>query len=232
LLVKAETIGRHDPTSIPARSLFQGNLTMKRFLAPLAVAALLSTTAVTEQAHAQVSASSFSSGGTAISKASGRGNTRLHASSVATGGGYARSTISGRGTRGGFASGNSRAVSHGGVAISNGRSVANGWGARSHANSRARTVGGYARSDSRAVANGPWADARSNADTRTWGTYGRSSSEAIDDRGYGYAAPAAGGQPTASGLPSGFSGGATASIYQNATPRRVIFRSRTGRRGW
>ena len=46
--------------------------------------------------------------------------------------------MNGSGTNGGFASGNTAASSYGGVAISNGRSVANGWGARSHANTRAK----------------------------------------------------------------------------------------------
>jgi hypothetical protein len=182
---------------------------MKRlnlFSATLALAAFaLAATLTSNTAEAQVTASSFSNGGTAISTAHGRGNTRLNASAVATGGGYARSTMFGSGRNGGFASGNSRAVSHGGVAISNGRSRANGWGARSHSNSVARTVGGFARSDSRAVARGNWANAASDATTRTWGTYGRSSAEAIDDRFQSYPSVT-----PSSGTPGGYP--------QNASP--------------
>ena len=101
---------------------------MKRFTTTFAIVAVLTVTALTNDADAQVSASSYSTGGTAISSASGRGNTRLRSSAVATGGGYARSTMTGSGFNGGFASGSSRAVSHGGVAISNGNSSANGSG--------------------------------------------------------------------------------------------------------
>ena len=90
----------------------------KIILAVTAVAlCLLATTA-----DAQVTASSYSTGGTAISTASGRGNTRLNATSMATGGGYARADMRGSGRNGGFASGNSTAIAAGGVAISNGRS--------------------------------------------------------------------------------------------------------------
>ncbi|QEF96177.1 hypothetical protein Mal15_02040 [Stieleria maiorica] len=203
---------------------------MKRFATTFVIVALTTFAALTgTDANAQVSASSYSTGGTAISSAYGRGNTRLNSSAYASGGGYARSTMTGRGVNGGFASGNSRAVSHGGVAISNGNSSANGWGARSHSNSYARTVGGFARSNSNAVANGNWADARSNAVTRTWGTYGSSSSEAIDNRQTGYPV-----YPTNTpGYTSGnYGGGTSATVYQSSTPRKTIFRSRSVRRGW
>lgn len=204
---------------------------MKRLLTTFAIAAALTATVMTGDADAQVSASSYSTGGTAISSAYGRGNTRLNSSAVATGGGYARSTMTGSGFNGGFASGNSRAVSHGGVAISNGNSSANGWGARSHSNSYARTVGGFARSNSNAVANGNWADARSNAVTRTWGTYGSSSSEAIDNRQNTYQPYNTGyAQPMSNG--SNYRTGTSASAIQNATPRVRVFRSRMTRRGW
>ena len=62
---------------------------------------------VAAEADAQVTASSFSSGGTAISTASGRGNTRLNSTAIATNGGYARADMRGSGRNGGFASGNS-----------------------------------------------------------------------------------------------------------------------------
>nr|WP_236649215.1 hypothetical protein [Rhodopirellula sp. SM50] len=205
---------------------------MKRFTTTFAVVAILATAAFTGNAHAQVSASSYSTGGTAISSAYGRGNTRLNSSAVASGGGYARSTMTGRGVNGGFASGNSRAVSHGGVAISNGNSSANGWGARSHSNSYARTVGGFARSNSNAVANGNWADARSNAVTRTWGTYGSSSSEAIDNRRSSNPGYPVYPTNTPSYTGGNYSSGTTASVYQNSTPRATVFRSRSVRRGW
>lgn len=45
------------------------------------------------EAQAQVSAYSYSTGGTAVSTASGRGNTRLNATAIATNGGYARANM-------------------------------------------------------------------------------------------------------------------------------------------
>ena len=53
--------------------------------------ALAAVALLAADANAQVSASSFSTGGTAISTASGRGNTRLNATSIAVNGGYAPS---------------------------------------------------------------------------------------------------------------------------------------------
>ena len=82
-------------------------------LLTLAVAALC---LLVSEASAQVTASSYSSGGTAVATANGRGNTRLNATAVARNGGYARANMTGRGYNGGFASGNSRAVANGGVA--------------------------------------------------------------------------------------------------------------------
>ncbi len=203
---------------------------MKRLTLAIAAAAAVHFAAAGQTAHAQVTASSFSSGGTAISSAHGRGNTRLHSSAVATGGGYARSTMTGRGVNGGFASGRSSAISHGGVAISNGNSSANGWGARSHSDSRARTFGGFARSDSNAVARGTWANARSRATTRTFGTYGRSSSEAIDDRSPSFV-PSAGYVTPQSFGGSVIGGGTSATIFQNSSPGRSIIRGRIFRGG-
>jgi len=138
---------------------------------------------MTAEAKAQVTARSYSNGGTAISTASGRGNTRLNASSYATNGGYARSDMRGSGRNGGFASGNSTAYANGGVAISQGRSHANGWRARSHADSRAVTHGGFSRSSSTAKALGNWSNARSNSTANSW--FGRSSTSrarAVDNR--------------------------------------------------
>ncbi|WP_235908936.1 hypothetical protein [Roseiconus nitratireducens] len=199
---------------------------MSRLHTLLAAVAVLTTTAICTDAQAQVSASSYSTGGTAISTAHGRGNTRLNSSAVATGGGYARSNITGQGINGGFASGNSRAVSHGGVAISDANSTANGWGARSRSNSYARTVGGFARSDSNAIARGNWADASADATTRTWGTYGSSSSEAIDNR-----VPSYGNQPVYPAVqPTYYSNGA-GTTYNNA-PKSSGFSRRVFRRGW
>ncbi|MCC9604109.1 hypothetical protein LOC67_26445 [Stieleria sp. JC731] len=199
---------------------------MKRFTKLFAAAALLTAMTTATNVDAQVTSSSYSTGGTAISSAYGRGNTRLHSGAMATGGGYARSTMTGDGRNGGFASGRSAAISHGGVAISRGNSSANGWGARSHSTSVARTVGGFSRSDSNAIANGNWANARSNAQTRTWGTYGRSSSEAIDDRGYsnGYV------PNNGSSYSSGYSGGTISSMIQRSTPRSTVIRGRIMRR--
>lgn len=204
---------------------------MKRFATTFAAVAALTIAIISaDDANAQVSASSYSTGGTAISSAYGRGNTRLNSTAVATRGGYARSTMTGSGLNDGYATGNSRAVSHGGVAISNGNSSANGWGARSHSNSYARTVGGYARSNSNAVANGRWANARSNASTRTYYTYGNSSAEAIDNRPNTYQTyGSTNAQPNSN---PGYSSGTTAAVYQNSTPRTFRFRSRTTRRGW
>jgi hypothetical protein len=209
---------------------------MKRFATTFAVVAILTAAIFATDANAQVSASSFSTGGTAISSAYGRGNTRLNSSAVASGGGFARSTLTGSGYNGGFATGSSRAVSHGGVAISNGNSSANGWGARSNSNSYARTIGGYSRSDSNAVANGRWADANSNAATQTYYTYGRSSSEAIDNRQNTYqpyqSYSPTNTQPTYnSGYGSGYKGGTSASVFQSSTPRVMRFSGRVIRRG-
>ncbi|TWU08455.1 hypothetical protein [Stieleria varia] len=152
---------------------------MNRIITTIALAAVCLLTA---EANAQVTASSYSTGGTAISTARGYGNTQLNATAVATQGGYARANMYGQGTNGGFARGNSTAISHGGVAISNGRSIANGWGAQSVANSTARTYQGFARSNSNAVANGYWAQAGADANTSTFQQYGSSSAEAIDNR--------------------------------------------------
>jgi len=153
---------------------------MTRITNTLAIAALcLFATA----AEAQVTASSYSNGGTAVATANGRGNTRLNATAVARNGGYAQANMSGSGTNGGFASGNSRAISNGGVAISNGRSVANGWGARSHVNSSARTNFGVARSNGTAIANGAWSNARANSRANAnWGQSSYSNARAVDNR--------------------------------------------------
>ncbi|WP_233148270.1 hypothetical protein [Rhodopirellula sp. MGV] len=196
-----------------------------KMITKMAVAiALFAGFVVAGSAEAQVTASSFSSGGTAVSSAYGRGRTRLHAGAVATHGGYARSTMTGDGRNGGFASGRSAAISHGGVAISNGNSSANGWAARSHSTSVARTVNGFSRSDSNAIANGNWANARANAQSRTWGTYGRSSAEAVDNRGNS-------GGYYPSGLTTGApSGGIVSSMFQRSTPGKTIFRGRVSRR--
>ncbi len=135
------------------------------------------------EADAQVTASSYSTGGTAISTASGRGNTRLDATAIATDGGYARADMRGSGRNGGFASGSSTAIAAGGVAISKGRSYANGWGARSNADSAAISLGGFARSNSTAIANGNWSNARSNAAAiATYGQYSNSRAKAVDNR--------------------------------------------------
>jgi hypothetical protein len=151
--------------------------------AALAALYLIAGGLISTDAHAQVTANSFSSGGTAVSTASGRGNTRLRADSFATGGGYARSTMRGSGRNGGFASGNSTAIAAGGVAISNGSSHANGWGARSRADSTALSLGGFARSRSTARATGPWANARSGAiSIADQGQFSNTRSTAIDDR--------------------------------------------------
>lgn len=151
--------------------------------AVFAVLCLIAGGLISTDAHAQVTANSFSSGGTAISTASGRGNTRIRANSFATGGGYARSTMRGSGQNGGFATGNSTASAIGGVAISNGSSRANGWGSRSHARSTAITQGGFARSRSNARAIGPWANARSNARSiAAPGQFSNTRSTATDDR--------------------------------------------------
>lgn len=190
---------------------------MKRFITTLAIAAVVTLSVATSEANAQVTASSYSSGGTAISTAHGRGNTRLNSSAVATNGGYARSTMTGSGYNGGFASGNSQAISHGGVAISNGHSSANGWGARSHANSRAYTIGGFSDSNATAAARGNWSNAAANSAANTYYNYGRSSATAIDNRANTY-------QPYQSGNSYGSPsyGGATGMI-QN-TVRTFGFR--------
>lgn len=191
---------------------------MKRFFTSFA-ALTLATLATVSTADAQVTASSSSTGGTAISSARGFGNTRLNSSAHAMNGGYARSTLTGSGVNGGFASGNSRAFSNGGVAISNGNSQANGWGARSHVNSYAGTVGGFARSNGNAIANGNWANATANANTRTWGTYGSSSAEAIDNRpstGYPVVSP---GQPFGAGYATPYSqSGSIGNGFQSMQP--------------
>ena len=208
---------------------------MKRFIQPLVIAIALAAgwLALTQQVHAQVTASSYSTGGTAIATASGRGNTRLNSSAYATGGGYARSNITGRGTNGGFASGNSRAYSNGGVAISNGRSIADGWGARSHVDSTARTVGGFARSNGTAAALGNWSNAAARSGVRTWGTYGDSNATAIDNRRtvqpnvqpqtYG---PASGGSIQSFGTMNRRGGGVTTGMI------RTGVRAFGVRRGW
>ncbi|MCC9658193.1 hypothetical protein [Rhodopirellula halodulae] len=153
---------------------------MSARLIAVAVAAICLFTA---EANAQVTASSYSNGGTAISTASGRGNTRLNARSYATNGGFARADMRGSGRNGGFASGNSSAFANGGVAISNGRSIANGYGARSHANSTARTFGGYSNSSSTAKALGNWANARSDSTANSWfGQSSHSHAKAVDRR--------------------------------------------------
>ena len=141
---------------------------------------------VASNAEAQVSASSFSNGGTAIATARGKGNTRLSANATALNGGYARADMRGSGRNGGFARGSSNAFSNGGVAISRGQSHANGWGAYSNANSNARTYQGFARSNARAVARGTWSNADANAGVSTFRRYGNSSAEAIDNRWNGY----------------------------------------------
>lgn len=151
--------------------------------AALAALCLIAGGLTSTDAHAQVTANSFSSGGTAISTASGRGNTRIRADSFATGGGYARSTMRGSGRNGGFATGNSTAIAAGGVAVSNGSSYANGWGSRSRADSTALSLGGFARSRSTARAMGPWANARSGAmSIAEPGQFSNTRSTATDDR--------------------------------------------------
>ncbi len=202
----------------------------RSFTFSLALAALFATLA--PEADAQVTASSYSNGGTAISSASGRGNTRLNASSYASGGGYARATMTGSGTNGGFASGNSTASSRGGVAISNGRSVANGWGARSHANSRANSFRGFARSDSTAIANGNFAQAGSDSRANAFYNYSRSNARAVDNQSYygqpysssGMSSPSSSGTqytnfgPGSGGAPAAnISGGSPANLG-NASP--------------
>ena len=147
------------------------------------VIALATVCLASVEAEAQVTASSFSSGGTAISTARGRGNTRLNATAIASEGGYARADMRGSGRNGGFASGNSTAIGVGGVAISKGRSHANGWGARSHADSAALSMGGFSRSKSTAIANGSWSNAASDSiSIADYGQYSSSSSKAIDNR--------------------------------------------------
>ena len=147
------------------------------------ILALAAFSLVAVETEAQVTASSFSSGGTAISTARGRGNTRLNATAVAAEGGYARADMRGSGRNGGFASGNSNAVAIGGVAVSKGRSHANGWGARSHANSTALSLGGFARSKGTAIANGNWSNARADAiSTADYGQYSSSKARAVDNR--------------------------------------------------
>ncbi len=154
---------------------------MTRFTTTFAAVALCLFAATA--ADAQVTARSYSNGGTAVATANGRGNTRLNATAVARNGGFARADMNGRGVNGGFASGNSSAVANGGVAISNGRSIANGWGARSHADSVARSNFGFSRSDSTAIARGNWSNAASDSRAVSgWGQYSRSNSRAVDDR--------------------------------------------------
>ncbi len=135
------------------------------------------------EANAQVTAYSYSTGGTAISTASGRGNTRLGATAIATDGGYARANMQGSGRNGGFASGNSTAIAAGGVAISNGRSKADGWGSRAHADSTALSLGGYARSNGTAIARGNWSNARAGAvSIAEYGQFSSGNATAIDNR--------------------------------------------------
>lgn len=157
-------------------------LSMTAKLGTLALAALC---LMTVEAEAQVTATSYSTGGTAVSTASGRGNTRLNATAMATNGGYARANMQGSGRNGGFASGNSTAIAAGGVAISNGRSHANGWGSRSHVDSTALSMGGFSRSNGTAIARGPWANARAESVSMAdYGQYSNSRSTAIDRRYY------------------------------------------------
>lgn len=191
---------------------------------------------LTSAAQAQVTASSYSEGGTAISTASGRGNTQLNASSYAAGGGYARATMTGRGTNGGFASGNSTASSYGGVAISNGRSVANGWGARSDAQSHANAYRGYARSDGTAIANGRFAQAGADAEANAFYNFSRSQARAVDNRGFTQSTYPTG--TVNSGLPAGTAspitnygpgiGGAAAVMNGGSMRTQVITSGRSG----
>lgn len=156
---------------------------MTRFTTKFAAVAICLFAATA--ADAQVTARSYSNGGTAVATANGRGNTRLNATAVARNGGFARANMIGRGVNGGFASGRSTAIANGGVAISNGRSIADGWGARSDADSRARSNFGFSRSDSTAIARGPWSNATAESRaTGRWGEISRSNSRAIDDRRY------------------------------------------------
>lgn len=146
----------------------------------LAVAALC---LLTVEAQAQVTASSYSTGGTAVSSAYGRGNTRLNATAIATNGGYAQANMYGSGRNGGFASGNSTAIAAGGVAISNGRSIANGRWSRSHVDSTALSMGGFATSNGTAIARGPWSNARAEAVSMAeYGQYSNSNARAVDNR--------------------------------------------------
>lgn len=147
-----------------------------------AAAAVLTLTIGAPECSAQVSASSYSSGGTAISKASGRGNTRLSANARVQNGGYAKATMHGSGRNGGFATGSSNANSFGGTAVSRGRSHANGWGARSHAESEANAFYGVATSRSKAIANGRWANANSEAGADAFFNHAHGRSTAIDNR--------------------------------------------------
>lgn len=112
----------------------------------------------------QVTATSFSTGGVAISSAHGWGNTQIQAHSAASGGGIARATMFGTGIAGGTARGSAIAASHGGVAIANGRSDARGWGAVAQSNSIAASSYGIAVANGTAVARGNrWAGSDSVA---------------------------------------------------------------------
>ncbi len=152
---------------------------MKTLLKTITFAALC---LIAVDANAQVTANSFSSGGTASATASGRGNTRLTANAVAVNGGTAISRMYGSGHNGGFATGNSNAFANGGIAISNGQSYANGWGARSHVRSDANAYRGFAQSNGTAVANGFWSNAKANSQANAFGNRSVSSSRAVDNR--------------------------------------------------
>ena len=172
---------------------------MKRKLTSLSFVFLL-ILAQHSIASAQVTASSYSTGGVASARAYGTGNTNINATEAASGGGFAQATMIGNGTRGGYATGNAIAASHGGVAIANGRSDARGWGSVANSNTIAASNYGtaiangsavarhnaWANSDSTAVTNGGVAISNSHANARGWlGGRGVAHSTAVSATDYG-----------------------------------------------
>ena len=123
-------------------------MTVRQFFAVCLIAASASVGADT--ADAQVVSSSFSTGGTAISSASGRGNVHLRSHAAASGGGRAVAHMTGSGRNGGRATGAAIAASHGGYARANGNSHAGGWNSRSDSTAMAASIYGTAIANDRA----------------------------------------------------------------------------------
>jgi hypothetical protein len=162
----------------------------------------LALLALAAEGRAQVTARSYSDGGTATARASGVGNTTLHAEAAASRGAEAHARISGNGLHGGYATGTSIAVSDRGRAVSNAHSDARGWGARSHVESVAGSIRGVAISQSNAYARGNsqavslstataqrgTAVSQADADARgRWGGSALAESESVADAHFGTA---------------------------------------------